>query len=271
MIFRNEKNRNQNKSHITTIKTMVSVIVIMTMLINLTYVKAKTNRKKYWNKISTASAGTIIDKSDIDFKHLSKYFVSSKITKSVYKRIKGKSFDPNGKAKKSDLRYIKVLHYNYKHQIQVGELIVNKSIAKDIRAIFKKLFQKGYEIKSMYLIDKYWTGNAAATDKKSCEKGNTSAFCYRTITGSGKKLSNHALGLAIDINTRENPYVYKKHGKWICNYKNSIKYVNRKKKRKHMISHNDYCYKLFQSYGFRWGGDWKNIKDYQHFEIDTKD
>ncbi|MCI7321908.1 MAG: M15 family metallopeptidase [Lachnospiraceae bacterium] len=30
----------------------------------------------------------------------------------------------------------------------------------------------------------------------------------------------------------------------------------------------DQCYKLFTKYGFTWGGDWKNSKDYQHFEKD---
>ena len=25
-------------------------------------------------------------------------------------------------------------------------------------------------------------------------------------------------------------------------------------------------YRLMKEYGFEWGGDWKSLKDYQHFE-----
>ncbi|WP_336246075.1 MULTISPECIES: M15 family metallopeptidase [Anaerovoracaceae] len=33
-----------------------------------------------------------------------------------------------------------------------------------------------------------------------------------------------------------------------------------------MIHKNDFIYKLFKKHGFTWGGDWKALKDYQHFE-----
>ena len=33
-----------------------------------------------------------------------------------------------------------------------------------------------------------------------------------------------------------------------------------------LIRRNDLCYRLFLAKGFRWGGDWKYTKDYQHFD-----
>ena len=33
-----------------------------------------------------------------------------------------------------------------------------------------------------------------------------------------------------------------------------------------MIHRNDLCCRLFLAKGFRWGGDWKYSKDYQHFD-----
>lgn len=219
----------------------------------------------FYENITELAAGTVVDSSQIDFSSEKQYFTASKIDGEVYKRIRGKSFDPKGKVKKSDLRYVKVLHYNYKHEIQVGELIVNKKIADDICTIFRKLFEEEYEIYSMYLIDDFWTGNGNDTDDVSCRKNNTSAFCYRPITGGGK-LSNHSYGLAIDINTVENPYVTYWRGKPYCSQKNAKAYVKRSSKIRHEITHSDYCYKLFKKYGFSWGGDWKNLKDYQHFE-----
>ena len=33
------------------------------------------------------------------------------------------------------------------------------------------------------------------------------------------------------------------------------------------IEKDDLCYKLFTQRGFEWGGEWKTVKDYQHFEV----
>ena len=34
----------------------------------------------------------------------------------------------------------------------------------------------------------------------------------------------------------------------------------------HMIRKGDLCYQLFIDHGFTWGGEWKSLKDYQHFQ-----
>jgi hypothetical protein len=33
-----------------------------------------------------------------------------------------------------------------------------------------------------------------------------------------------------------------------------------------MIDSKDLCYRLFVRHGFKWGGAWRSLKDYQHFE-----
>jgi len=33
-----------------------------------------------------------------------------------------------------------------------------------------------------------------------------------------------------------------------------------------MIRKGDLCYQLFIDHGFTWGGEWKSLKDYQHFQ-----
>ena len=43
-------------------------------------------------------------------------------------------------------------------------------------------------------------------------------------------------------------------------------YANRTKTFKYKIDHNDLAYQLFKMHGFTWGGDWRSLKDYQHFE-----
>ena len=34
----------------------------------------------------------------------------------------------------------------------------------------------------------------------------------------------------------------------------------------HKLTTNNYCVRLFIEHGFEWGGDWIELKDYQHFE-----
>ena len=48
---------------------------------------------------------------------------------------------------------------------------------------------------------------------------------------------------------------------------NGANYTDRNKSFIYKIEKDDICYKLFIENGFEWGGDWKDIKDYQHFEI----
>ncbi|MGN0732105.1 MAG: M15 family metallopeptidase [Treponema sp.] len=42
-----------------------------------------------------------------------------------------------------------------------------------------------------------------------------------------------------------------------------------KTKSHYKIDENDLAYKLFTEHGFKWGGSWQELKDYQHFEIPT--
>jgi len=81
------------------------------------------------------------------------------------------------------------------------------------------------------------------------------------------KLSNHSKGLAIDINPLYNPYVKtNKNGKIIISPEKGKKYADRKQSFPYKIDKNDLCYKEFIKHGFIWGGAWKSLKDYQHFE-----
>ena len=159
---------------------------------------------------------------------------------------------------------MKVLHYNFDGNIQVGEMIVHKDIEQDMREIFEELFRQKYQVSSMRLIDDYWNGTADSSGSRSIDRNNTSVFRYgRSASG---RLSNHALGLAIDFNPQQNPYVTYRDGEPHWNHENASAYVDRSAGLPHMIDHNDLAYRLFTQHGFTWGGDRDNPKDYQLFE-----
>lgn len=188
-------------------------------------------------------------------------FTISPIPDDIFAKMQGKSFKDNCTVPREDLRYLKVLHVGFDGKTHIGELVVNRLIADDVLDIFKQLYEAGYEIEKIRLIDEY-----DADDEKSMRDNNSSAFNFRYISYS-TKLSKHALGLAVDINTLYNPYVKYVDGRRNVELANAEKYTDRSIEFPHKIDHDDLCYKVFAEHGFEWGGDWEHAKDYQHFEM----
>jgi hypothetical protein len=178
------------------------------------------------------------------------------ISDALFARMKGKSFPTGCTVARNELRHVSLLHYNLKGEVQQGELVCNRAIANDLLDIFRELFRRHYPIESVRLIDDF-----DADDERSMQANNTSCFCFRTVDGS-KKLSKHALGMAIDVNPLYNPCV--KGGR--VSPANGAKYARRNRSFPCKIDQQDLCYRLFRQHGFTWGGSWRSLKDYQHFE-----
>lgn len=159
-----------------------------------------------------------------------------------------------------DLFYIHILHYNFEGEVTEGEIICNSAIAADLLEIFYELYLNEYQLEKVCLIENY-----GGDDELSMADNNTSCFNYRVVAGS-KKLSQHAYGLAIDINPFYNPYVTYPNGGVNIAPAGSEAYADRSADFPYKIDENDLCYKLFKEHGFTWGGDWNSSKDYQHFQ-----
>ena len=160
-----------------------------------------------------------------------------------------------------DLRYLRMRYIDFDGKERTGEMIVHKSVAKEVTAIFEKLYKAKYPIRQMRLVSDF-----GGSDWKSIETDNTSAFNCRNATGS-KKWSKHSYGRAIDLNPLENPYI-SRNGH--IAHKASQKF----RKRRHQNSsaadravllQDAPAVEIFKAHGWKWGGEWKRVKDYQHF------
>ena len=157
---------------------------------------------------------------------------------------------------KNQLKLITVYYYGFDNNLHQGQLVVNKFAAKDLVEIFDIILETKFPVEKVIPISKYnWSDDAAMKDN------NTSCFNYRFISGS-RILSKHAAGLAIDINPLLNPYV--KDGK--PSPENSNYNLNLPG----TISSASLITNEFKKRGWTWGGDWKSIKDYQHFQKNLK-
>ncbi|MEI7907363.1 MAG: M15 family metallopeptidase [Bacteroidota bacterium] len=147
---------------------------------------------------------------------------------------------------------LEVEHFGYDNIIHIGHLVVNKALTEEVKIIFDLLLQNKFPIEKIIPISEY-----NFNDELSMRDNNSSCFNYRTIAGT-ERLSKHAFGNAIDINPRYNPYI---NGTKISPI-NGI-YDNTEKG---TILQNSSIVQIFKSFGWTWGGDWVEYKDYQHFE-----
>ena len=189
-------------------------------------------------------------------------FTVDTISDAVFLRMQGKSYRNDCTVPRSDLRYLQVSHFDANGKLCRGELVCNKLIANDLIEIFKEFYRQRYPIEQMRLIDDY-----DADDERSMQANNTSCFNFRASAGS-KKLSKHSLGLAIDINPLYNPCVRRrKDGSLSVQPAAGRSYANRRGNHvPYRIEEGDLCHRLFREHGFVWGGAWRSLKDYQHFE-----
>lgn len=200
--------------------------------------------------------------SDNDHKITSDDFYISGIPDDIFAKMQGKSYKDDCTVPRDDLRYVHVLHMGFDGEVKDGELVVSRKIADDVLEIFEELYKADYPIEKVRLVDEY-----DADDEASMSDNNSSAFNFRFISHT-TRISKHGLGMAVDINTRYNPYVKTVNGKLSIEPANGADYVDRSKDFSYKIDHDDLCYKLFTEHGFSWGGDWTHSKDYQHFERD---
>ncbi len=187
-------------------------------------------------------------------------FRVSTIPDSIFKTMQGKSYKADCTVKWKDLRLVSCLIIDKDGMTHKGQLVVNWRIANKVCRIMRELYQARYPIERMELIDRY-----NADDELSMRANNSSAFNFRRVARS-RRLSAHSRGLAIDINPLYNPCVRTVKGKRVVQPATGSRYLDRKANFDYKITRGDLCHRLFTQAGFRWGGDWRTVKDYQHFE-----
>lgn len=190
-------------------------------------------------------------------------FYMTEISDALFARMEGKTFKADCTLPREDLRYLHVLHVDGAGEVHEGEMVVNYHIAEDVLEILRKLYEAGYPIERMRLMDEY-----DADDETAMRDNNSSCFNFRFISHT-TRVSKHGLGLAVDINTLYNPYTRVADGVRIVEPATGEAYLDREADFPYKITEGDLCWQLFAEHGFIWGGSWKNRKDYQHFEVPT--
>ncbi|MDP9184033.1 MAG: M15 family metallopeptidase [Actinomycetota bacterium] len=152
------------------------------------------------------------------------------------------------------MRLLTLPYRDFAGATRTGHLVVNARVADSVVDVFRTLYAERFPIRSMRLVDEF-----GGDDDRSMAADNTSGFNCRNATG-GSGWSQHAYGLAVDVNPRENPYVY---GSTVLPPEGAA-YLDRSDHRRGMAYPGSDPNSAFAREGWSWGGRWRN-PDYQHF------
>ena len=159
---------------------------------------------------------------------------------------------PNG------LRAIHMSYFGFDHRIHQGTLIINASVVESVIKVFSTLYRARFPIRKMKPVDVFH-----GSDDRSTAADNTAGFnCRFAVAAGPPHWSMHAYGLAIDVNTVENPYV--QPGQPIDPPSSAV-YANRSDIRPGMAYPGGVLVSACDSIGWGWGGNWTGSPDYQHF------
>jgi len=172
-------------------------------------------------------------------------------------RMTGVSWRPGCPVPLAGLRLLHVTYWGFDGAAHTGELVVHAAWAERLVGVLRTLYEARFPIERMQLVDDY-----GGSDEASVLANNTSAFNCRAVTG-GTGWSRHAYGLAIDIDPRQNPYVYP-DGHLLD--PRSEPYRDRARQEAGMVHEGDVVHGAFAAIGWRWGGSFGDTPDPQHFD-----
>jgi hypothetical protein len=154
-----------------------------------------------------------------------------------------------------ELRYVTVTFWGFDERPYVGELLVHAAAADDLVEVFRALHEARFPIEEMRVV-----GLEELDAPPTGDGNNTTGFVCRSVV-SGSSWSQHAYGLAVDINPFHNPYV---RGDRVVPELASA-YLDRDDHRPGMIQPGDVVTEAFDAIGWGWGGDWRTVSDWMHF------
>lgn len=181
--------------------------------------------------------------------------------------MRGTTWKPGCPVPLDDLR---ILHFNYwgfGGTLLRGPMVVNASVAEDVLWVFHQLYDARFPIKRVALATEFRPASFAQHRRITSHRSVTASFNCRpvvTALGPGDSFSQHAYGLAIDLNPVQNPYVTS--GGFVRN-RAAEPYLDRGRHLEGMIHEGDVAFRSFAAIGWAWGGNWSGDKDYMHFSL----
>jgi D-alanyl-D-alanine carboxypeptidase len=182
---------------------------------------------------------------------------------ALREEMRGTTWKPGCPVPLDDLRLLRFNHWGFDGVVKRGPMVVHHEVAEDVLRVFRRLFRARFPVKRVALTKEFVPEEFEP--RISTPRSVTAAFnCRPVITpvGPGDNFSQHAYGLAIDINPVQNPYVT---ADGFVRNRMAQRYVDRSRRLTGMIHDGDIVVRSFEAIGWSWGGDWTGDQDYMHF------
>jgi hypothetical protein len=180
---------------------------------------------------------------------------------ALEQEMRGTTWKPGCPVSLTDLRLMTVSYWGFDARPHLGPLVVNESVATDLVWVFRQLFDHRFPIHNVKLAREFHPNQ----ENHDTPGDPTAAFnCRPVVTPTGPSattFSQHAYGLAVDINPIENPFVLDGY----VRNRYSRPYRDRSKQAPGMIQDGDIVVRSFEAIGWGWGGHWSTGQDYMHF------
>jgi hypothetical protein len=158
-------------------------------------------------------------------------------------------------------RLLSVRYRGYDGAMHQGQIVVHRRVVPEVAALFDILRETGLPQASVIPIaDPRYDWD----DNRSMDANNTSGFNWRTVPDT-TVLSRHACGLALDVNPRTNPYVRQRPTGELIQPPGAVRDPTAIGT---LLAEHPGVRKLV-ALGWTWGGTWRSLKDWQHFEKGT--
>ncbi len=168
----------------------------------------------------------------------------------------GATWRPGCPVGPNDLVRLEVAVVDFGGASSTGQLVINRQVATEVAGFFQAMYENRMPIEGLRPAAQF-----GGDDDAMMAANNTSAFNCRPVTG-GSGWSRHAFGTAIDINPLYNPYV---RGAVVLPPTGAA-WVDRSGYHPAMLRDQDPLVNAAKTAGWRWGGDWKSPRDYQHID-----
>lgn len=176
--------------------------------------------------------------------------------------MRGETWESGCPVPLRDLALLRFNYWRFDGDVDRGPMVVNRTVARDVLGVFEKLFESRFPIRRVALAKRF-RPNADPDSRGSV----TASFnCRPVVTpdGPGNTFSQHSYGLAVDVNSLQNPYV---RADGYVQDRFARPYVDRSQDLPGMIHDGDVVVQAFADIGWAWGGRWSSGKDYMHFSL----
>ena len=165
------------------------------------------------------------------------------------------TWKPGCPVRADQLDWIRLTYVGFDGKRHSGELLAHQEVSADLVSVFRALWEARFPIEEMRVT------KASELDLEPTGDGNnTGAFVCRPTRGASS-YSQHAYGLAIDVNPFQNPY----HRGEVVIPELASSYLDRQKERPGMHFEGGPAVSAFDGIGWQWGGRYQSLTDLHHF------